>query len=142
MTRLSRSNHRADDRHADGKVRKAPSRGNGLLTTEELKRFGEQLGTLRRHLADEIAQLQGLLVGEPSSPMEPDVEWSQRMAIRTVDDKRAILRHVDQALARIADETFGLCVIDSRPIPRDKLAEMPWVKHCEHCAVHPLSETP
>jgi len=91
---------------------------------------------------DEIARLQGLPLGEPGSRLDPDVEWDQMMAVRSMDDKRAILRQIDQALARIEDKTFGLCVVDSHPIPPDKLAEMPWVKHCEHCAIRPTAGAP
>ena len=49
------------------------------------------------------------------------------------DADRTILGQVRDALKRIADGTFGTCVVDGRPIEPKRLEAMPWTPYClEH----------
>jgi DnaK suppressor protein len=44
-----------------------------------------------------------------------------------------ILRQVQDALRRIDAGTFGLCIVDAKPIEAKRLAASPWVPFClEH----------
>src|SRR3990172_3720241 len=85
--------------------------GNGQchLSPVDLGSFANQLDTMRRELAGEIAQLQQRSSFAAVGPSDPDAEWGRAMAARSVGDKRALLFEMDQALARINDNTFGLC---------------------------------
>lgn len=45
----------------------------------------------------------------------------------------AVLRQVQDALRRIEGGTFGLCVMDGKPIGAQRLAASPWAPYClEH----------
>jgi DnaK suppressor protein len=41
-----------------------------------------------------------------------------------------VLQQVRDALVRIADGTFGVCVIDGQPIEAKRLEAMPWTPYC------------
>jgi DnaK suppressor protein len=44
-----------------------------------------------------------------------------------------VLRQVQDALRRIEAGTFGVCVVDGKPIEARRLAASPWVPYClEH----------
>ena len=46
---------------------------------------------------------------------------------------RNTLRQIDDALARIDEGTYGLCEIDNKPIPEERLRAIPWTTRCiEH----------
>jgi len=42
----------------------------------------------------------------------------------------AILQQVQDALARIADGTFGKCLVDGGPIEAKRLDAIPWTPYC------------
>jgi DnaK suppressor protein len=46
------------------------------------------------------------------------------------DADRLVLTQVRDALKRIADGTFGACVVDGGPIEADRLEAMPWTPYC------------
>jgi RNA polymerase-binding protein DksA len=41
-------------------------------------------------------------------------------------DERDILRQIDEALDRIANGTYGICVVTGEPIPVERLRALPW----------------
>jgi RNA polymerase-binding transcription factor DksA len=46
---------------------------------------------------------------------------------------RETLRQIDDALKRIDEGTYGICEIDNKPIPEDRLRAIPWTTRCiEH----------
>jgi DnaK suppressor protein len=46
------------------------------------------------------------------------------------DTDSAILAQVRAALKRIADGTFGLCIVDGTPIEEKRLEAVPWTPYC------------
>ena len=42
----------------------------------------------------------------------------------------AVLQQVNNALRRIAEGTFGRCVVDGRPISQARLEVIPWTPYC------------
>jgi DnaK suppressor protein len=53
------------------------------------------------------------------------------LALRDRAEHQLVL--VDAALARIADDTFGVCHDCGRPIPADRLEALPWAARCIDC---------
>jgi DnaK suppressor protein len=41
-----------------------------------------------------------------------------------------LLKQVEDALARIANGTFGRCVVDGKPIEEKRLEAVPWTPYC------------
>ena len=46
------------------------------------------------------------------------------------EDATRQLREVEDALARIADGTYGTCAVCGKEIPEDRLEAVPWTKLC------------
>jgi DnaK suppressor protein len=42
----------------------------------------------------------------------------------------AVLKQVRDALARVADGTFGKCIVDGGPIEEQRLDAVPWTPYC------------
>ena len=47
--------------------------------------------------------------------------------------QQKILYAIEEALKRIEDKTFGLCTECLKPIPKQRLAAMPWAGLCLEC---------
>ena len=41
-----------------------------------------------------------------------------------------VLQQVRDALGRVADGTFGRCIVDGGPIEEQRLGAVPWTPHC------------
>jgi DnaK suppressor protein len=53
------------------------------------------------------------------------------LALRDRSDHQLVL--VDEALARIEDGTYGICVRCGEPIPPGRLEALPWAARCVDC---------
>ena len=57
-----------------------------------------------------------------------------------------VLQQVRDALGRVADGTFGTCIVDGGPIEEQRLEAVPWtpycLKHAQRLEVAPSSRTP
>src|SRR4051812_17763241 len=43
---------------------------------------------------------------------------------------RNVLQQVRNALCRIADGTFGICIVDGGPIEEQRIEALPWTPYC------------
>ena len=50
-------------------------------------------------------------------------------ALSLVDGERRIMEEIDQALGRIADGTYGICLGSGKPISKARLQAIPWTKY-------------
>lgn len=115
------------------------------LTPAEIEHFHARLCHARRALAQEIAALQRLATsdahgvsGSPAAsvgvPISSDSHmWERLTALRDIEDKRIILRQIDEALERLARKRYGLCVVDQAQIPKEVLEKLPWASRCLRC---------
>ena len=91
-------------------------------------------------------------VGKPNGPLhrrhaeqETTEESTQDIADKAVssytreflyslnDAERSTVQQIDQALARIEDGTFGLCLNCGTPMNEKRLSAIPWSRHCVEC---------
>ena len=73
------------------------------------------------------------LAGSTSEASREGRVWDQLLALRAIDNKRAQLNAIDQALGRMADKTYGFCVVHHAQLPKDLLRDRPWATHCSKC---------
>ncbi len=79
---------------------------------EALKSSDGGLSTMPLHMAD---------IGTDT--------FEQGFALEFAQHDREIVREVDDALARIKDLTYGLCLMTGKPIPKARLDAKPWAKY-------------
>ena len=56
--------------------------------------------------------------------------WEQEFDLMLMDTERGRLREIDEALMRIDDRTYGVCLATHRPITIARLNAKPWAKFC------------
>jgi DnaK suppressor protein len=124
----------------------APSSRNG----QPGGRAGNQ-GPVRSQLAlesrwqrkiDEIvvlSQARSGLSGEPDeTPTAPGVRRSRRLGAR-IDAALDEVAAIEEALARLDDGSYGICVGCDRPMEAEWLIETPETQHCPDCSLRLVS---
>jgi DnaK suppressor protein len=86
---------------------------------ELLVSTGDREEILIEHAAEEFDRLQQQL--------------NREVAIRNLDRGSTLLKQVQAALARIEDESFGVCLRCEEPIPEKRLRAVPWAAYCVPC---------
>jgi RNA polymerase-binding protein DksA len=133
----------------DGAVNQGTDRIKPLpktsLSSEHLAEFkrlllakrAELVGDVER-LSDEAFNRQNQSPGEHSTmPIHmADLgtdNWEQDFTIGLIANERALVREIDEALARIEDRTYGVCLGTRKRITLARLRAQPWAKYCiEH----------
>jgi DnaK suppressor protein len=60
-----------------------------------------------------------------------DMEAGLRISLRRTDGR--LLKAIEDALARIRAETFGVCEVCKHPISKARLEAVPWTRLCRDC---------
>jgi DnaK suppressor protein len=109
-------------------------RSDGMaLTKEEIKVFKQRLEELRNHFTR-------LLKGSTADVKTPDeaTGYSQHQADQGTDDfdrtislevsnkEYTILRQIERALAKIDEDTYGICDVTGEEIPLKRLEAVPY----------------
>jgi len=70
-------------------------------------------------------------VGDPADMAAHETDAAMRIRLQQKDSK--LLRAVEDALARIQHEKFGICEECGKPISQARLEAVPWARHCKDC---------
>ena len=112
------------------------------LSTEELREFTELLLDKRAELAGDVKRLtnealnsKGPEHGEHSAmPIHmADLgtdNWEQEFTLGLLANEQALIREIDEALARIENKTYGICLAMHKKISKARLRAQPWAKYC------------
>ena len=55
--------------------------------------------------------------------------YEQDFALGLMDSERKLLHEIDEALVRIENKTYGICLGTGQPILRARLEAQPWAKY-------------
>lgn len=55
--------------------------------------------------------------------------YEQEFTLGLMESERRIVIEIDEAIARIQDKTYGVCLETGQPIPRARLEIKPWAKY-------------
>jgi DnaK suppressor protein len=55
--------------------------------------------------------------------------YDQTLSLNLAAQDRRLIKEVDEALARIEDNTYGLCLLTNQPISEERLDELPWARY-------------
>ena len=85
----------------------------------------ERLDAQRVHAARATAVVDGL--------SSSDTPWERSVARNTLASSLEGVREYEDALARLADGTYGSCTACGQSIPFERLEAIPEVRHCIGC---------
>lgn len=111
------------------------------LTAKELREFRQLLLEKRAELFGDVERLTSEALntdgngGEQSNmPIHmADLgsdNWEREFTLGLIASERAIVREIDDALDRIENKTYGICLGTLQPIDRARLRAKPWAKYC------------
>lgn len=115
------------------------------LTSRHPELGSKDLIRLHGKLREELQRALGLLEhdlqeGRTLRDTEPE-DFAGHASLETTRDQifslseaeRDKVRHIEEALERLSDGSFGLCEHDEEPIPIARLEAVPWATYCvEH----------
>jgi DnaK suppressor protein len=108
------------------------------FSKKELEHFRNILLAKRRELVGDISTMEsqalrgqsGALSNMPQHLAEQGSEaYDQALSLDLAAADRKLIREIDDALARIADGTYGICEMSGKPIKVDRLEELPWARY-------------
>jgi DnaK suppressor protein len=73
----------------------------------------------------------GELQADPVDMATSDTDAATQIRLHQTDGK--LLRAIDDALARIRREEFGICEECGQPISKARLEAVPWTRWCRDC---------
>lgn len=55
--------------------------------------------------------------------------YEQEFTLGLMESERKLVRDIDEAIGRIQDKTYGVCIESGEPIPRARLEIKPWARY-------------
>lgn len=117
------------------------------LTPKHLLEFKELLIAKRSELAGDVKQLTDEAFNRTSQGEHEHTSmpihmadlgsdnWEQDFTLGLIASERALVHEIDEALARIEDQTYGNCLATRHRIKLARLRAKPWAKYCvEHAS--------
>ena len=59
--------------------------------------------------------------------------YTKEFLFHQSDDNRRILQLVEEAMGRVENSTYGLCVACRQEVQAKRLEAVPWARHCIEC---------
>ena len=134
---------RAASKPAPAKPAAKPEKIESPLSKTELKQFKVLLTLRRRQLLGDVNKLESEALkkadaGDLSSlPMhmadQGTDNFEQDITLGLMESEGEELQQIQEALDRIADNTFGVCENCKKPIPKPRLKAIPYTRLCLAC---------
>jgi DnaK suppressor protein len=104
------------------------------MTTINLEEFRRTLQAKRRELMSNTADRDEIRIENAAEDFDRlQQQMNREVAIRNLDRESTLLKSVQSALARIEDESFGICLRCDEEIPEKRLKALPWAAYCVKC---------
>jgi len=112
------------------------------LSAKELREFKLLLSAKRTELCGDVERLTAEAFhhveegGNERSAMPIHMadlgsdNWEQDFTLGLIDTERLLVTEIDEALKRIDEKTFGICVATHNKISLARLRAKPWAKYC------------
>jgi DnaK suppressor protein len=121
----------------------APVKRRRYLSKRDLAQFRELLLAKRAELIGDVSTLQNEALSKSRRDASGDLSsmpihmadlgtdnYEKEFTLGLIEGSRALLREIDEALARIVDGTYGVCEATGKPIGKARLRARPWAKYC------------
>lgn len=138
----ARSRRKAVGDNGSGRIEVAKPMPKTWLKPEELVYFRKKLLAKRNELVGDMEAMEkealrkngdGAGDGTRMPIHMADVgsdNYEQEFSIGLIESERELLREIDDAIKRIQDETYGMCMATHQPISKERLRAKPWAKYC------------
>jgi DnaK suppressor protein len=101
-----------------------------LILEDERDRKLELLGALRSDIASVSLARQDSNVDDEHDPEGSTIAFELSQASALMGQSQVSLEQIEEALARIADGTYGQCTVCGVAIPEGRLEARPWTPFC------------
>lgn len=96
--------------------------------------FEQALRNKARELSEVLRDRSRIAIEPTAEPCEGMVMAANReIGVLTLDRDSRIARQVQEALARLRDGSYGICLRCDDPIKPRRLEAVPWARYCVHC---------
>jgi len=116
------------------------------FTKKELKAYQEKLFSLRDEIFSQMRDLSQDTLMKSQKDISGDISgYSIHMAdvasdnyerefnLGLVSNERRLLIEIDEALKRIEENKFGICLYCNKPIAKKRLNAIPYTRYCKKC---------
>ncbi len=106
------------------------------LSAKDIEYFRNILEAKRATLVGDVAQMRDQALNQSHSKMPihmADIgtdNYEQEFTLELIENDRNLLREIDEALDRIKQGTYGICLATGKPISKSRLKHKPWAKYC------------
>lgn len=119
------------------KKAKAP---RSRLTPAQLRSYRAMLLAKRRELVGDMTGIEAEALGADRQEVKGDISdhpadagtdnFEQEFSLGLLESERVLLAEIDEALSRVEDRTYGICLGTGKPIGKARLKARPWAKYC------------
>ena len=111
---------------------------NVKYSDADLDNFRKKLLAARAEIAEKSSSVKDTIGLNAADDIEPDggdgSTQSMRLdALSHVEKSSRAINDIDEALSRIADRTYGVCMTCGNLIDKNRLVHSPFVKTCTRC---------
>lgn len=104
------------------------------MTKTELNKYKAMLEAKQAEAAASLRNREDIAIEKtPDAIDEVQLAGERELAIRNLDRDSTMLRNVRNALARIADGSYGVCLHCDEEIKPKRLEAVPWANYCIRC---------
>src|SRR4249920_3919521 len=104
------------------------------MTKSEFEKYRTALEARRTEIAASLRNRDDIAIEKaPDAIDEVQLAGERELAIRNLDRESALLRKVREALARMADGSYGVCMHCEEDISPKRLNAVPWTSFCIRC---------
>jgi RNA polymerase-binding protein DksA len=129
------------------KASKPRAVSENLLTKADFKKFRQLLLAKRRDLLGDLTGIEAEALRRGGANSSSDLStlpthpadigsdnYEQEFTLGLLESERLLLKEIDEALVRIEEGTYGMCLIRGEAIGKPRLTARPWAKYCIDCA--------
>ena len=124
---------------ASPRAAREPKPVKSPLTRAQLKAFRRLLLEKRRELVGDMTGIEAEALGADRQEVKGDISdhpadagtdnFEQEFSLGLLQSERVLLAEIDEALERIENRTFGICLGTGKPIAKARLKARPWAKY-------------
>ncbi|OQX87967.1 MAG: hypothetical protein B6D55_01685 [Candidatus Omnitrophica bacterium 4484_70.2] len=128
------------------KLRKPKGRVKKKLTRRELNYYKEKLLNLREEIFAQMQDLSYQTLMRSQKDISGDISgyslhmadvasdnYEREFSLSLVSNERKIIMEIEEALKRIEEKKYGICLMCEKNIAKRRLEAVPYARYCKRC---------